>query len=316
MNIFIAGGSGFIGSRLAAELVEQGHQVTLYDIASPPLGSQTTFIQGDVRDLHGLTSALPGHDLVINLAAEHRDDVRPISRYDEVNVDGARILCEAMTRTGLDRLIFTSSVAVYGVHPGAIREDAAHNFFNDYGRTKHEAEVVYRAWQKASPSRSLGVLRPTVVFGPGNRGNVYNLVKQVKSGTFLMVGSGLNKKSIAHVDNVVGFIIHLSGYGAGVRTFNYADKPDFTMKELVDTVCETLGRSANFPRLPYGAGLMIGKVADIISRVTGRSLPISTVRIEKFCMSSEIDANAAFDAGYTPPLPLKDGLRDFVLNHA
>lgn len=315
MNVFIVGGSGFIGSRLVGELLRRGHRVTIYDIAPPPARTDATFIQGDVRNVDALTAGLPGHDLVINLAAEHRDDVRPISRYDEVNVEGARVLCDAMTRTGLDRLVFTSSVAVYGVHPGAIREDATHDFFNDYGRTKHEAEGVYRTWQEAAPSRSLSVLRPTVVFGPGNRGNVYNLVKQVKSGTFLMVGSGQNRKSIAHVENVVGFLIHLSGYGPGVRTFNYADKPDFTMNELVDTVCETLGRRANFPRLPYGAGLMIGKVADLVSRLTGRSLPISTVRVEKFCMSSEIDANAAFDAGYTPPLPLKDGLRDFVLNH-
>lgn len=317
MKVIIVGGSGFIGSVLTRRLLADGHQVTIYDLVEPEQASQAEFVQGDIRHLEDLSRAMRGHEVVVNLAAEHQDDVVPISKYDSVNVVGARVLCASMVENGITSLVFTSSVAVYGTQPAAITEDCEHNFFNDYGRTKHEAEGVYTAWQSADPARRLTIIRPTVVFGPGNRGNVYNLLKQIKSGRFLMVGDGTNKKSIAYVENVAGFICYLTSTATpGLRIFNYADKPDLTMNELVQRVRVQLGRGDRpAPRLPTAAGLFIGSCADVLSRLTGKKLPISTVRVRKFCMNSEIDASRAAASGFTPPVNVWQGLDDMVRNH-
>ena len=104
---------------------------------------------------------------------------------------------------GIEHIIFASSVAVYGFAPPDTGEDGSINPFNDYGRTKHAAEQVLRAWQAKAPARRmLTIIRPTVVFGPGNRGNVYNLLRQLQSGSFVMGGNGQTSKSVADGENV------------------------------------------------------------------------------------------------------------------
>ena len=125
-------------------------------------------------------------------------------------MEGAQILCRVCEEKGINKIVFTSSVAVYGFAPSGTGEDGRINPFNEYGRTKALAEDVYRDWRRRDPdNRSLIIVRPTVVFGEGNRGNVYNLLNQINSGTFAMIGSGNNKKSMAYVDNLSAFLINV-----------------------------------------------------------------------------------------------------------
>ena len=88
-------------------------------------------------------------------------------------------------KIGASRIVFTSSVAVYGFAPPDTSEAGDISYFNEYGRTKHIAEKVYADWQAEDPlNRCLVIVRPTVIFGPGNRGNVYNLLRQIANGWF------------------------------------------------------------------------------------------------------------------------------------
>jgi nucleoside-diphosphate-sugar epimerase len=96
----------------------------------------------------------------------------------------------------------------------------------------------------------LAIVRPTVVFGEGNRGNVYILMQQVALGKFLMVGSGKNFKSMAYVGNVVSFIFHTLSLGPGVHIFNYVDGPDLSTKDLIEHVRQGLGKSGKTSQRP------------------------------------------------------------------
>ena len=185
-----------------------------------------------MRDREALHHACRGCDVLYNLAAEHRDDVRPVELYQQVNVVGAERTCEVAEHLGIERLIFTSTVAVYGLHEGEADETAATRPFNEYGRTKLEAEQMFQAWAERGAGRSLTIVRPTVVFGPDNRGNVYTLLEQIARGRAVVVGDGRNRKSMAYVENVAGALVHALTFGPGVHVFNYADKPDLDMNEL------------------------------------------------------------------------------------
>jgi len=112
MKIVVTGGSGFIGSRLVAELCDMKHDVTIFDKA-PSHAFPDLVTIGDVRNRDQLAEALVGKDAVFHLAAEHRDDVTPPSLYDEVNIGGAENLTYALDRAGCRRVVFISSVAVY-----------------------------------------------------------------------------------------------------------------------------------------------------------------------------------------------------------
>lgn len=307
-TVLIIGGSGFIGTRLARRLAAAGRPFRIADLR-PSAAFPEAWVGCDVRDPASLAGLFEDVDWVLNLAAEHQDDVLPLSRYHDVNVTGAGHVCAAAARAGVHRLLFTSSVAVYGLPEGVVDESGPFRPFNEYGRTKLAAEGVYQAWAAADPARCLVMVRPTVVFGEGNRGNVYNLFRQIASKAFLMVGDGRNRKSLAYVENVAAFLQHCLQDRAGSAVFNYADGPDLSMDELVARVKRALGRDpAPGLRLPYALGYAGAALLDGVARLSGRRFPISRVRVQKFCASTRFDAGRAAATGFCPEVGLAEGI--------
>jgi len=311
MNIVI-GGSGFIGSRLCARLEESCVGFDILDKSASRLFPENCR-KVDVRDIDTLRHEIPTGSVIINLAAEHRDDVRPLSLYQEVNVEGAQNICTVAQEKDVKTIIFTSTVAVYGFAPIGTDESGRIAPFNEYGRSKYEAEQVFKAWQAEDPDqRTLVIVRPTVIFGEQNRGNVYNLLRQIASGRFVMVGNGLNRKSMGYVENIAAFLEYAISFKPGVHIYNFIDKPDFDMNTLVGKVNRLLGRSEKIGfRLPYWLGYSIGKGFDLVATVTGKRLAISSIRVKKFCANSVYNT-AIEETGFVPPVPLEDALAQTV----
>jgi nucleoside-diphosphate-sugar epimerase len=305
--ILLLGGAGFVGTRLTPLLQEQGWAVRTGDI-QPSAEFPDLWTKCDVTSLESLRKAVIGAQAIINLAAVHRDDVRPLSRYDEVNVEGARQVCFAAREAGIQKIVFTSSVAVYGFQPKPVDEAGPFEPFNAYGRTKLAAEAVYRAWAEEDAARTLVMVRPTVVFGEGNRGNVYNLLHQIASGKFLMVGAGKNVKSMAYVGNVAAFLAHTLAMGPGIHILNYVDGPDMDTITLVEHIRKCLGKTGSTPRFPKALAMMGGHLLDVVARISGRTFPISAIRVRKFCESTQFRAECVKETGFVPPYSLSEGL--------
>ena len=184
IKVGIVGGAGFVGSRLAARLKKNNIHFNIYDISPSTISEESYYL--DVEDIK-LLDQLKNINTIVNLAAVHRDDIKPVSRYDDVNVQGAVNLCNAARKYNINKIIFTSSVAIYGFAPAGTDESGIPNYFNDYGRTKYLAEEIFKNWyMEDKDKRTLVIIRPTVIFGEGNRGNVYNLLRQIASRKFLM----------------------------------------------------------------------------------------------------------------------------------
>lgn len=306
-NITLIGGSGFVGTRLI-ELLKDEYQIRNIDKRESHFHNDIT-VTGDVRDQTSVSRHLAGADLVVLLAAEHRDDVSPVSLYYDVNVGGMRNVLEAMETNGVKRIVFTSSVAVYGLNKKSPDENHPADPFNHYGKSKWQAEQVLRQWYETHPDWNINILRPTVIFGERNRGNVYNLLKQISGGKFLMVGKGKNKKSMAYVGNIVSFIRFLiEQKPTGYNVYNYVDKPDFDMNELVSHVGNVLGKPIPSTHLPYWLGMCGGYGFDLLARLTGKKLSVSSVRVKKFCATTRFDAAKAHASGFKAPYTLEEGL--------
>ena len=305
--ISIIGGSGFVGTALSNSLAKQQVDFRIGDLNKSASYSDKSDIL-DVRSAVDLKSKFTG-DIVVNLAAVHRDDIADPNEYYATNVDGARVLCKVCEEKGVNKIVFTSSVAVYGFAPLGTGEEGAIDPFNEYGRTKALAENVYREWREKDPeNRSLIIVRPTVVFGEGNRGNVYNLLNQINSGAFAMIGNGKNKKSMAYVENLSAFLVKCIESDEKYAVYNYVDTPDFTMNELVSLVRGKLrGKSSVGIRIPKFIGLMAGYTADILAKL-GVKLPISSIRVKKFCASSEFSSAKHELDGFEAPFSLQEGL--------
>jgi nucleoside-diphosphate-sugar epimerase len=306
MKIAILGGAGFLGTRLVHLLDKSSYNYFIGDISIKHLDKNYTYL--DVED-PGDLEQLSDHNVIINLAAIHRDDVRPLSRYSDVNVQGAVNICEKARKFNINKIIFTSSVAIYGFAPPNTDESGDPNFFNEYGKTKYLAEEVYKAWQEESPEyRTLVIVRPTVIFGEGNRGNVYNLLNQIASKRFVMFGDGRNKKSMAYVENVAAFIEYSLSFKSGLYIYNYIDKPDMDMNTLISQTRKKLFRKNNVGiRLPAFIGFIIGFIADLVTKLIGRPLPVSRIRVKKFMGTTQFNSSIE-KTGFKPVYTLSEGL--------
>ena len=344
MLITIIGGSGFVGTRLTKRLLAAGYSVKIADkrksVAYPDLWvrcdirnapNETADFPESITDaisapgkhdealksmpIQSLLDVLKGSDIVINLAAEHRDDVTPKSLYDEVNVQGSENVCKACSELGIHKIIFTSSVAVYGFAPIGTDETGEINYFNDYGRTKYLAEGKYRDWLKSDCSNSVTIIRSTVIFGEQNRGNVYNLLRQIASGHFPMVGKGTNRKSMNYVENVAAFIEYELTHDCdpGEYLYNYCDEPAYDMNHLVLDVYKCLGKQkTKLFHFPYLLAYFGGMCFDFIAFITRKKFAISAIRVKKFTQDTYFVGANIKKTSFIPPITLEQGLKQTI----
>ena len=124
-----------------------------------------------------------------------------------------------------------------------------------------------------------------------------------------MVGKGDNVKSMAYVGNIVAFVkFMIENVGSGYNVFNYVDKPDLTMNELVPLVGKVLGKKIPSVHFPYWMGMAGGRCFDVLAAITGRKLPVSSVRVKKFCSTTQFDSSKAMSSGFVPQYTLAEGL--------
>tara|TARA_B100000900_G_scaffold314045_1_gene272882 strand:+ start:1720 stop:2688 length:969 start_codon:yes stop_codon:yes gene_type:complete len=307
----IIGGSGFIGTSISKQYAKDNQEFLVID-KKPPSLSKYKFIKIDITDKTKFL-AKRNQGSIINLAAEHRDDVTPKSLYYLTNVDGARNVCEYATLNKCKKIIFTSSVAVYGIENRNVSESDPAKPFNDYGKSKLSAEEVYMNWQKEKPlERTVVLIRPTVVFGEGNRGNVYNLFNFIMNGRFMMIGDGKNVKSIAYVENISKFIRSCVDEKPGVHIYNYVDKPDLTMRELVNTINELKRKKGKIRNIPYFIAFSIGVFFDSLAYMFPIKPIITSIRIKKFCANSQFNTsinNNKFRRDYSLKEAIKKTIR-------
>ncbi len=310
-KVSIIGGSGFIGENLYHALQSE------YEVCNIDKNQSSSFstVIADVRNISELDKAIQNPDWIVLLAAEHKDNVSPISLYYDVNVKGTENVLNLMREKNIRKIVFTSTVAVYGLNKTNPDENFPTDPFNDYGKSKLQAEELLRAWYNEAPQdRTLIIVRPTVVFGPKNKGNVYNLLQQILSGKFLMIGNGENKKSMAYVSNLVSFIKHSLNEikGAGYQLFNYADKPDLTTNQLVKIISQSSGTKLSQLRIPYFVGYLAGLTFDIMSKITGKEMAISSIRIKKFCATTQYSNKKVEEFDFKAPMTLQEGLNQTI----
>ena len=153
-----------------------------------------------------------------------------------------------------------------------------------------------------------------MIFGERNRGNVYNLLKQISSGKFMMIGNGKNKKSMAYIRNIVAFIkSRLEINEEGFNIFNYADKPDFSMIELTELIEKKIKIRIYKTKLPFWIGILGGYGFDLLSFITKKKFSISSVRVKKFCATTQFNSSKVHRS-FDPPFTLQQGLNK-TLDH-
>lgn len=317
----IFGGCGFIGSHLANELLKQriADRIYLADIAPPrpdfPFlrDERVTFVHVDVREKIASEALPAGADLIVNLAAVHREPGHRPSEYFETNLLGAENVCAWAERIGCERLIFTSSIAPYGPSEEEKTESSLPVPVTAYGASKLAAEKIHIAWQAANVARrNLVIVRPGVVFGAGEGGNVTRLVRALLRGYFVYMGNCRTRKAGGYVKELVQTMLWATQkQPAGVLLYNFSQYPIPTMQEYVETIQRVGGIRRRVFQAPYSLLYPLSWLIDACARLVRLKQPVNPTRLRKLVRSNNIVPAVLQRENYVNRYDLESALRDW-----
>ncbi|MGA3288382.1 MAG: NAD(P)-dependent oxidoreductase [Bacteroidota bacterium] len=308
--ILITGNAGFIGKYLTTTLLKAGFEVQGIDIR-PRQDSERGFIQidGSILDKDIVKQSMTGIDCIIHLAAEHKDFGITETDYFRVNEQGTKVLLEEASDANIKKFIFYSSVAVYGAQSNT-KEETPPASNNPYGASKLAAERLITAWAKEDSTRTAIIIRPTVVFGPNSKANIFRLIRQVCDGKFIMVGNGKNIKSIAYVENLVDATLYLmERCSPGTNIYNYADEPHLQTKDLVNLIGMIAERKPSRFYIPLNLAIAGGIGFDLLGKITGIDFSVTSARMKKFTMPTHHRAERIRLLGFIPKYSIEEGLK-------
>lgn len=325
----IFGGAGFIGSFFARTLAESGRFKTIYladhliDKQDPSLFrarfiAETPGAVGISVDVRQPIIFLPTEPvgLIANFAAVHREPGHEPEEYFETNLKGAENICAWAEQMQCRDLIFTSSISPYGVSETVKDESTLPVPITPYGGSKLVAEKIHLAWQAADrEARRLLIVRPGVVFGPGEGGNVSRLIKAVLGGYFVYTGNKNTRKAGIYVKELCAAIWWMYNRAetrcGGVELFNGSMNPGPSISEYVSAVCEVAAVKRRVPNMPYALLMTIAYLADVVARPLNIQHPFSPVRVRKLVRSNNILPKVLTESGYRYKYTLQSAFADW-----
>jgi dihydroflavonol-4-reductase len=282
-KVLVTGASGFVGSAVARCLLEAGFSVrALVRSRSPRAhlgGLDLDFCEGDLRDRKSLERALPGMRHVFHVAADYRLWARDPNEIFASNVEGTRNLMEEALRAGVERIVYTSSVATLGLRADGMAADESVPLSKEQGigaykRSKIAAERLVES-MVAERGLPAVIVNPSTPIGPRDvrptpTGRI--IVEAAKGRIPAFVDTGLN---LVHVDDVA------SGHLAALRLGKIGERyilggQNVLFSQILADVAGLVGRRAPRIRLPWQALIPVAYAAEAMAHLTGRE-PFATL---------------------------------------
>ncbi|MFB3923213.1 MAG: NAD-dependent epimerase/dehydratase family protein [Terriglobia bacterium] len=321
----VTGAAGCIGQRLVKRLVTEGCHVHALDVSAAGLQQlahgipegAVRILQGDLNDAEVLEQATEGVEAVFHAAAKVHSipqNSAEEAEFFRVNVAGTEYLLRACQKRPLRAFVFFSTIAVYGSGDGhPLTETTALRPENAYAQSKVEAErrvLEFRGPEGMRPT----VLRMSLVYGEGERGNFIRMLRGVNSGRFLLIGSGETRKSMIYVGDVVeAALLAARSRAAWGEVFVLADPTAYTLRVVVETLARHLGARPPRFRLPISLARLGGEVLTRLGRGFGVRPPVTRSDVDRLVSNTVCDTSKIQKTlGYQSQVGLEEGVRRTV----
>jgi GlcNAc-P-P-Und epimerase len=325
----IFGGFGFLGAHFSDYLVinKKYNKIYLYDLQVKPY-SQYNYneklingndkiirINGDVRK-NIEWEPKEKINLIANFAAVHREPGHDAYEYYETNILGSENICNWADRIECYNMLFTSSIAPYGDMPWVKNESTLPVPDTPYGCSKLIAEKINILWHsKLTKEKKLLIIRPGVVFGPGEGGNVTRLIKAIKNGYFIYSG---NKKTIKagvyikELCNAIGSVLCSKDFeNKKVILFNMTMNPPPTVENYVQSISEILNKKPFAPSIPPFILITIAYIIQFLCSLLNHTSSINPTRVRKLSKSNNVIPEYLIRNKYKYKYTLDEALRDW-----
>ncbi len=310
-TFIIFGGCGFIGTHAKRLLQEKYPQAKVYiaDLLSD--GSETS-PKVDVRNPIDIKGDFGPNTLILNFAAIHRTPGHPDQAYFETNIRGAENVCEFARKNGIVNIVFTSSIAPYGASEELKSEATLPTPNTAYGISKFVAEKIHQEWAAESADRKLSIVRPGIVFGTGENGNMTRLFRGLKSRKFAYAGRKDTIKACIYVKDLVRIMIEMAENESApkVQLYNCCYYPSFTIEQISNTMLKVTGMKRWIPYIPKTPMMAAATACGLVG---GLGLGICPARVKKLMISTNIDGQKLakdYPTSYTLEEAFKDWWND------
>ncbi len=325
MNYIIFGGSGFIGTHLIHllknECVKPGDKIYDLDIVMPgeegvvpgivEKNEGVEYIRLDVRKPIGFDFKPTVNDVIFNLAAVHRTPGHSDHEYFETNIRGAENVTAFAEKHGIIKILFTSSIAPYGAAEELKEETTLPMPNTPYGISKLVAEKIHQMWQVKDEKRELTIVRPGIVYGKGEHGNMTRLYKGMKGHYFMYTGRKDTIKASIYVKELVLFFKYrmLDNFFPGTDIFNCTFEPAYNIEQICETMKMVTGLKYRIPLIPGG---LLMTAAAILGPIGGKKVGIHPARVKKLMVSTNICGKKLSVCGYEFHYSFEDTFKDWL----
>ena len=322
MNILVTGSNGFVGSRLMYELENKKHSVVGIDISDKCDSKKHPMtIIGDIRIESDIIRAVIRHkeltnsdvEVIIHCAAAKHDFGISETEYYSHNETGTKIITQFAEKYGIKKILYFSTVSVYGHPPIRANEDEEYNPDNPYGASKLAGELICKEWQQKDVNNELVVLRPTVIYGPYNYANMYKLIDMMHRHPYITIGNGNHIKSIVSLDNLVNITLFcLDKMRKGMIDYNCVDKPYMKLRELMELIAKNREFRIPLIRVPLSTALLLGKLFDVFAIVLKKDIPVNSDRLKKLSTATDFSSDKLTAEGYIQEYSTENCLNSFL----
>lgn len=292
----MTGATGFIGSRLLERLVAEGISIRAPHRRAP--GLQHTLIEwcpaARLDNQRELALLVAGVDTVIHLAGlAHQIGLSGQGRWEEFQRTNALVtgmLATASASAGVRRVIFLSSIAVMGITSDTPLNASMQPMpATDYGRSKLEGEAALEHALQGSQT-DWCIIRPPVVYGPSNPGNMQRLLRLIGTGMPLPFGAIHNRRSFMFIDNLVDALVSVMRFDGPIRDrFVIGDGTDFSTPDLVRALAAASRRRVRVLPVPVFVLRALAHCADLAGKIIGKSLPFDSYSVDRLRESLHVD---------------------------